>query len=156
MKWMLRHRWIQLLIRFAIGGVFVVAGVLKWRDPQAFADNIAAFRLLPDQLVNVVALGLPHFEILVGTFLILGRRSRAAALGVMVMSIIFAVALSSALMRGLNIDCGCFGGGKPSIPSTWLSLGRDLMILVGAVAIYRVPAEDASQKRRPDLHTAVV
>jgi hypothetical protein len=42
-------------------------------DPAGFAGSIATFQLLPEAWVNVVALGLPPFEILTG-LLILSRR----------------------------------------------------------------------------------
>jgi hypothetical protein len=46
-----------------------------------------------------------------------------------------------------NIDCGCFGSGKPSPLKTWLSLGRDLLLLAAALLTYRANFK----KTRPSI-----
>lgn len=129
--------WPLRVLRWAIGAVFVYAGTLKLLAPQDFADSIAGFRLLSPLSINVLALSLPPFEILVGTLLLLGWRTRAASLAVLLMTTIFALALASALLRGLSVDCGCFGGGTASRWRTSLSLGRDLLLFGTAAVLYR-------------------
>ena len=43
--------------------------------------------------------------------------------------------LASALARGLDIDCGCFGPDAGTTPLQ--ALGRDAVLLALAVAVYR-------------------
>ena len=47
----------------ALAGIFIYAGIDKIRDPLQFADSIAAFAILPAVFINLLALGLPPFEI---------------------------------------------------------------------------------------------
>mgnify|MGYP001562291065 FL=1 len=61
---------------------------------------------------------------------------RLGALSVIILSSIFCLALLSALLRGIQVDCGCFGSGKPSILKTWLAFGRDILFFAIATAIY--------------------
>ena len=136
MKKLFSDRWVILVLRVILSGVFIYAGGLKIESPQTFADNIAGFQLLPNEFVNLLALSLPVFEIIVGLMLIVGFRLRIASFSVLVLSLIFAVALSSTLARGLQIDCGCFGEGEPSVFKTWLSLGRDMLMGIGALIIW--------------------
>ena len=131
------NRWVVLVLRVILGGVFIYAGALKIESPQTFADSIAAFQMLPNSLINLVALSLPVFEIIVGLMLIVGFRLRVASFSVLVLSVVFAVALISALARGLEIDCGCFGDGAPSVFKMWLSLGRDILLGAAAVIVWR-------------------
>jgi putative oxidoreductase len=126
------NRWVQLALRVGLGGFFVWAGILKVMDPQEFADNIAAYQILPYSIINFAATSLPVFEILVGAMLVIGFQVEVAAFSVLILCGIFAVALASALIRGLKIDCGCLGGGAPSTVKMWFSLGRDF--LFGSVA----------------------
>ena len=63
----------------AIGLVFVVAGLAKIGDMGAFALQVHNFRLTPIALENLVAMVLPWVEVVAGTALVLGARSRAAA-----------------------------------------------------------------------------
>jgi putative oxidoreductase len=132
MRRFFEKHWFLLALRLALGGVFLYAGTTKVVNPQAFADSIATFKILPPQLINIVALGLPPFEILLGLMLISGWKSRAASLAVAGLAVIFGIALGQALARGLAVDCGCFGSGEPSTPKTWASFGRALLLVVGS------------------------
>lgn len=133
----LGNRWLLMGLRLVVGGVFIYAGVLKFQGPLAFADSIASFQLLPAELINLLALTLPPFEIAVGVLLVAGLQGRLAAFGVLVLCGVFAFAIGSALLRGIEVDCGCFGGGAPSVWKMWGSLGRDLLLAAATWLIYR-------------------
>jgi len=122
--------------RLALGALFLVAGILKARDVTAFAGEIAAYRLLPYALNYLVATTLPYVEILAGGLLLWGRKVRGAALLTALLTVVFVGAILSALLRGLQIDCGCFGGGPGQ--SLWFALLRDLGILVLAHFTYHL------------------
>jgi len=128
MRSVIFNRWTQFTFRLILGAVFVYAGFLKFQEPQRFADSIAGFQMVPDSIINLMALSLPVFEMTVGALLVCGFQRRLAAFSVLILSWLFVVALVSALARGLKIDCGCFGGGEPSILKTWLSMGRDVLL----------------------------
>lgn len=136
MKALLKNFWVALILHWIVGGIFIYAGVAKIQNPQAFADSIASFRLLPSEFVNLLALFLPPFEITAGLLLVIGWQKRLAAFAILVLGIVFAFALSQALIRGLEVDCGCFGSGQPSVWKTWASLGRDLLLVAAAWIIY--------------------
>lgn len=132
------NKWFLLLLRLTLGGVFIYAGVLKIADPQAFADSIVTFSMLPKETINLLALTLPPFEILLGILLVGGWKLRSASFAIAILCFVFAVALVQAIIRGLEVDCGCFGGGDPSPLGVWLSLGRDLALFGISVWVYRV------------------
>jgi len=134
------YRFIDIAIRLVVGAVFIYAGALKIGDPLQFGDRIASFQMLPNAFVNSLALGLPVFEISTGLLLIVGWLRRPAALGIMIICGIFLLAIITALARGLTIDCGCFGTGKPSRLRMWLDLGRDSALFLGVMLAYRYPA----------------
>ncbi len=131
------RRWWGAALRIVLGVIFVYAGWTKFMGPAAFAESIATFRMLPDGAVNLVALGLPLAEMFAGAMLIAGVGVRIGAFAVLAMTLGFTAALGQALARGLEVDCGCFGGGEPSDLKTWLALGRDLAILAGASVVYQ-------------------
>jgi putative oxidoreductase len=130
-------KWLTLGLRVALGAAFVYAGVLKIQDPSEFAINIASFQILPNVLISAMALALPPFEIITGGLLIIGVARRPAALGIVLLSAIFLIAIAAALARGLTIDCGCFGTAAPSRGRMWLDLGRDILLLAAGVMVYR-------------------
>jgi len=105
---------VEILLRLSVGGAFVFAGALKVADPAAFVAAVENYHLLPRVLVHLVAVLLPWIEIVAGAAVLTGIWLRAAATLLSAMTLMFAVVIVSALVRGLDISCGCFGtvGGK--------------------------------------------
>jgi len=131
-----RRDYFVLGVSLAVAAVFIYAGVDKLRDPLQFADSIAAFAILPAILINLLAFGLPPFEIACGLLLLGPRTRRVGALAVAALTIIFFTALASALLRGLTLDCGCFGVGAPSRPRMWFELVVDAALFSAALFVY--------------------
>jgi uncharacterized membrane protein YphA (DoxX/SURF4 family) len=135
--------WLATAARLVLGAVFVVAGLLKVPDPAAAVRAVRAYRLLPEVLVGPVAFGLPVVEIAVGLALLAGVFVRTAALAAAVLLVVFLVGVGSAWARGLQIDCGCFGGGGQVAAADTAYPGevaRDLGLLVVALGLARRPA----------------
>jgi putative oxidoreductase len=131
-----RRDYASLLVSLTIGAIFFYAGASKLRDPLEFADSIAAFAILPATLINLLAMGLPSFEIVCGLLLQVPPARRIAALATGLVSLVFFGVIVSALLRGLTIDCGCFGAGAPSRPRMWLELGLDTLLCAGSLFVY--------------------
>jgi uncharacterized membrane protein YphA (DoxX/SURF4 family) len=129
-------RYLALAVRLALGGVFVYAGVVKIIEPVSFAGSIAAYQLLPYFANFLVAAVLPWLEVFCGLLLIIGCRLKAAALIIILLNLVFMAALTAAIVRGLDIDCGCFrqGGAKTS---PWLALLRDALFMLAAIYTVR-------------------
>jgi putative oxidoreductase len=125
-----------LAASLALAAVFIYAGVDKIRDLLQFADSIAGFRILPVAFINLLALGLPPFEIACGLLLLRPPTRRVGALAIALVSVLFLSALLSALLRGLTLDCGCFGSGPPSRRRMWLELGLDIILFGGSTFVY--------------------
>jgi len=131
------HRDYAVLgLSLALAAIFVYAGIDKIREPQQFADNIAGFAILPAMFTNLLALTLPVFEIVCGVLLLVPMTRRVASLAIALTCVVFFTALASAILRGLTLDCGCFGVGAPSRSKMWLELGLDLVLFTGALVVY--------------------
>jgi len=81
-------------------------------------------------------LSLPPFEIACGLLLLWPSTRRVKALAIALISVVFFSALLSALVRGLTVDCGCFGIGAPSRPRMWLEFVLNVVFLLDALLIY--------------------
>ncbi len=143
------RKYAILALRIGLGGVFLSAGSLKIADPAAFAGSVAAYKLLPTFGNYLVAVILPWVELLCGLLLVIGFRDRAAACLVLIMNIVFAVALFSAIIRGFVIDCGCFRQGGPKT-SPWMALLRDLALIAGTIVLLRLDGRQAGLLNRND------
>ncbi len=127
---------VVLAVSLAMAAIFIYAAIDKIRDPRQFADSVAAFGILPAVFVSLLALALPPFEIACGLLMLAPRTRRIGALAITLLSAIFFTALASALLRGLTLDCGCFGAGAPSRPRMWLELVLDMVLFASALWIY--------------------
>ena len=105
----LRHRWAVRACQLVIGAIFAVSALAKLGDMQAFATQVHYFQMIPHSTENLLAMLLPWVELSTGLALILGIRRRAGAVLAAAMMTVFTLAIVTALVRGLDIECGCFG-----------------------------------------------
>jgi len=120
-----------LVLRVALGGIFIYAGYVKLQDPwQLFAAGVASYDVLPMWAVEIVAKTLPWFEIAVGVVMISGYFFRTASTIICGLLAVFFTLIVRAYLQGKEINCGCFGGNEPISPLTML---RDGSMLAGAI-----------------------
>lgn len=125
--------WGGLVARLVTGGVWLVAGLLKVTEPDASIAAVRAYELLPSWAVEPVGLALPAVEIVVGLALVLGVLTRAAGVLSALLYAAFIVGIASVWARGIEIDCGCFGGGgaEPGATSDYpWEIARDAALLL--------------------------
>ena len=118
----------RFLLRLAIAALFLFAAITKLVDPSSFAQQIANYQLTPWPATAVLSVFLPALELCVGVCLLLGRWESGALAWVAILLTIFSGALLSAIVRGLSIDCGCFGRSIENTGTLW-PLIRNLALL---------------------------
>jgi hypothetical protein len=136
------------LCRLLLGGLFVWAGAVKALDVAAFAGQVAAYQLLPYAWNYLVAATFPFIELLAGVLLLGNLRVKSAALLTALLNGLFIVVLLTVVARGLDIDCGCFGPDAGTTPLQ--ALGRDLLLLAMAVAVYLQHDRYAATSAQPE------
>lgn len=135
--------------RVILGGLFLIAGLTKAYDPAGFATEIQKYHLVPWVGGVLLALFLPWVEIFAGGALFLKRFQRGALLLISAMLIVYSAALISAMARGLNIDCGCFGRLISSTGIVWaLIRNAGLMIPAGILWIFGLRGQARVKNRR--------
>ena len=145
LKLILTNRYVVFLARWLLGLVFIVSAIGKITGPGAFADNVAAYRLLPVHWVNLFAIVMPWLELLVGLSLINGVAFRSGALLAAVLSAVFIGAAASAMARGLDIECGCITVARSKVG--WSLIARDAAFLVLALAVFLCPSPNTHATR---------
>jgi putative oxidoreductase len=104
----LKSKMLQIACQLLLGGVFIYASLGKVLDQQGFISAIHSYRILPDLMVRPISYILPFVELIFGILLTVGVMTRLSATVLSVLLAIFIIAICSALIRGINIDCGCF------------------------------------------------
>ena len=96
--------------RFVLGIVFVVAGGMKVAHPADFLSDLLGFGIpFPEMFLRVVAVGLPWLEVCTGLGLMLNFWPETIRPLVAFLYLVFVVMLGQAVLRGLDLNCGCFG-----------------------------------------------
>jgi uncharacterized membrane protein YphA (DoxX/SURF4 family) len=142
-KRIIDSQWLLLAVRVYLGYVFIIACWHKIMNPEMFALDVATYQLLPLWAINGFALVLPWVELLAGTMLILGLRTRAAVLLILCMMVSFIIALLWALHLGLDMTCGCFASQAAAEEHaiSWRTMVRDLIWFL--MALYVVTLDRA-------------
>lgn len=109
---------------------------------REFVGQVAAYRLLPLLLVRPAAVGVVAGE-LITTVLLVPPPTRPFGAGLAtVLLAVFLASQVSALARGLEIDCGCFGGSDELAaigPATVTRTALLLLLAVGSDAAGATP-----------------
>ncbi|MDR2674287.1 MAG: hypothetical protein LBC18_05305 [Opitutaceae bacterium] len=130
---------LALFVRWTLGLLLLWAGLAKLADPAAFYVNLLAYRLplLRPGVLRFAAAVFPWLELSAGAGLLLNRWADAIHPLAIALTALFALALGQALLRGLDVACGCFG--RPLFPWTatpGFAFGRALFLLAGALFLH--------------------
>ncbi|HAW50475.1 TPA: DoxX family protein [bacterium] len=101
-------RWLAFFGRLFMGGIFLYSSIPKITDVVGFAAAIENYRILPAFLIMPSAYIFIFSMLVIGIFLVLGFKTRFFSLLAIILVFVFTVALASSILRGLDIECGCF------------------------------------------------
>ena len=119
----------------------MVSGLAKIADPVRTLLTFREFQLLPGSMEVFLAVYIPWLEFILGLSTLLGILHRASALLIAGLNIIFIMAIGSLLVRGIKVDCGCFGlmADLLHLPdlADWKAIVRNLIFMGMALFIFR-------------------
>jgi uncharacterized membrane protein YphA (DoxX/SURF4 family) len=128
-----RNRALALVLRLALGAIFVYSAWSKLKDSWAlFAMAVDSYQVLPLWGVQLVARTLPWVELLIGVLLIVGRWMRVATVACSLLLLVFFGLMVRAHVKGMEINCGCFGPGEAI---SWRTLLRDGAMVAGSLVL---------------------
>lgn len=136
MKSILQNSIFILVIRLILGVLFLYASIDKITEPQSFARSIDNYHIIPFGMENTMAIILPWLELLIGLGLVIGCMVDGAALMSMGLLVVFIIAISSAILRGYNIECGC-GLKEGELVGTQKLLENSILFLMGLFIMNR-------------------
>lgn len=152
-------RWLTVtvnLCRVLLGLVFLFSGTVKAIDPVGtqikLSDYLGAMGLpgiFPDGALLLVSCLLAGFEMLMGSYLLMGIFCRGTSLLTLVfMGLLTPFTLYVAIANPVQ-DCGCFGDAL--ILTNWQTFIKNVVLLAFAVTVrirYRVIVPSVREKRQ--------
>ena len=130
-------RAIEAVSRVVLSGAFIWAAASKIPKPMELAETIMGYKMAPEPLIAPLALILPFVELWAALAALIGPKTarRAGALILLILLIAFMAAAAQGLIRGLDFDCGCFGGGDGRKPGVLFFL-QDGALALAALIIF--------------------
>ncbi|MBK7979691.1 MAG: DoxX family membrane protein [Ignavibacteriae bacterium] len=101
--------YIIAITRLYLAVYFILSGLGKINNLEYFANSIEYYRLFPLVLINILAITIPWIELISGSLLLLGVFVKENSIIIATLLFLFTIAVFSAVIRNLNIDCGCHG-----------------------------------------------
>ena len=135
------NRFLYVATRIIVGVIFIYAAIPKILNPADFIIQIENYRLLPDSFSYYTGLFLPWLELYCGLFILAGIWTKTNSMLLFVTVVVFIAAMLSALVRGLDIECGCFVASSATSPVSLLRIFEDILLLalIGIIRINTHP-----------------
>jgi putative oxidoreductase len=133
-------------IRSIVSGVFGAAACFKLSDPTTTHLAVYQYKLLSWEIAQSVAAFLPWLEMAAAFGLWIPRLRLGAATLCSILSIVFLGALSSAVIRKIDISCGCFGAVDAAI-----TLGPRIVQDIALLALSALLIKEAAPRNREQL-----
>ncbi len=130
-------RKLRLPLAFLLGAVLLYSGGVKLADLEGFARIVDNYRMLPASAVNGAAVLVASLEVITGAALVVGfgmRQSGAAVAGGVF--VVFGVLAAVATTRGMDVACGCFSTSPDSARVGWMTVGRNGLLALLALAVF--------------------
>jgi uncharacterized membrane protein YphA (DoxX/SURF4 family) len=133
------------ILKLALAGAFILAGIIKLKDPATFEVTLIHWRLFPDELISPLTWGVPLIEIVAGWACLSNRWGRLGLQVLLSLMTVYTVLLVVQWIRGIPSDCGCFGAVSAGWPYYALVFRNMGLIMVGVLLI----AFDSSRQASP-------
>ena len=139
------------LLRFGVATLFVWTGLLKLQSPDAAHIAIFQYRLVSWEAAGVLSTLIPMLELCAALGLLIPRLRLGGLSLCMGLLFVFCGALATALLRNLDISCGCFGTTDAHVPAI-RRLFEDVLLLGLCYILWR----DAALNFRSDSQSSAV
>ncbi len=122
------------IIRLILAFIFILSSIEKLKDPYAFALSVDAYQIFPDWIINLSALLIPWFELFIGFGLIFKYKLKANLIFYIFLMFSFTILVIIAMIKGLDIECGCYGESSSKVGVT--KLLENILIMIGGLVVY--------------------
>lgn len=140
--------------RYVLAFVLLMAAVPKLFSRSEFERAVANYDLLPLAFVTPFAAWLPRIELGCALTLLLGVAVTPVAAVAGVLMLAFAAAVTTNLLRGRRIDCGCYSSVAPRRIGWWLVFGDLVLTAIAVMVALRDPGVLAPFSERHSSLTA--
>lgn len=132
---MLNNKYFILALRILLGAFLIYSGQAKIGHSAEFAQAIRAYDIIPSSFSMLPAIFFPWIELFCGLFLVSGLFTRSSALLAGSLLVLFTINVLIALLRGLEIDCGCGASISGIERVSWSKILENSILILSLVKI---------------------
>ncbi|MDD4051921.1 MAG: DoxX family membrane protein [candidate division Zixibacteria bacterium] len=136
MKKFLSNDYLTMLCRLFIGGLFIYSALDKIVHPEQFARIVYNYHLVPSVLINLFALAFPMTEFIGGVCLIFGLFYTGTRNYFGLLMIVFIFAIGINVIRGVDLECGCFTVSSKAKSAGIGLIVRDLALFIPGILLF--------------------
>ena len=125
------------ILRIILAGVFIYASLDKIWQPALFAKALYNYRILPDMFLYPIAILLPWLEMITGVMLLANIFPKTNSGIQLILLTVFTLAVTSAILRCLDIQCGCFSLDQTGTRTTVWKIGENILLLILAWLVWQ-------------------
>lgn len=97
------------VITMGLASTLLATGMIHATQPYFFVNSIGAYKITPPAISGLMGIWLPYLQIVIAICMIFRLAEKVALCFAAGIFATFAVAQMTILVRGMEIDCGCFG-----------------------------------------------
>ena len=133
-KQILTSEYLALILRFFVGYYFIYTSMDKITNPAQFAVLIENYRFFPYLAIPLAAVIVPWMELVCGLFLIIGLRTKGAAILIILLLLSFNVIIGANVIVESPITCGCYD--TVGEPISWLKIFKNTMWILFTLQVF--------------------
>ena len=143
--------WPQRVLRVVLGMLFFYAGYVKLSHVDVVAENLLLLEIFPWSVINIFAVWMLCFEMLLGVFLIAGVWLRACSGTLAGFSLMCLGLISFAIASDLKMHCGCFVWEATGPARNWVSLWHEGIMLASCLWLWATTKSAVGETRGSEL-----
>ena len=132
----INNKYVNLVLRLLLGIFLIYTAQEKIMNTASFAQAIRAYDIIPSSLSMIPAIFFPWVEFFCGLFLIAGLYTRSSALVAASLLALFTLNVLIALLRGLEIDCGCGVSIAGIEKVSWVKIFENSILILLLIKVY--------------------
>lgn len=104
------EKYLKIILYYLLVCVFIVSGLTKLIDIKGFEIAVSRFEILPSFFISYFSILLPVVELFLGLCLLFGLYINLVLKSLFILTCFFILVIITTLIRGITVNCGCFGG----------------------------------------------
>lgn len=135
MKNVLSSKYVLFISQLILSLIFIFSGIEKISDLNYFLVAINNYKIFPDFTHNFITVTFPWIELILGVLLLFGFYKKEISVIFSFLIFLFTLLIFISILRGLDIDCGCFGT-LSSVKVGYYKIYENTILFLLAIHLY--------------------